>query len=156
MSIPIEITAVILGFSLGFIAFLGQDALRRWFDKHSLRKKVLKNLIIEAEENKKILDVSVMVSLRKEAWDEAKNSGIAMDLRKELREKLVDLYSSVNEKNDLLAYHKIGVQFPRGLGIIDGTGRTTTPLIQIIGDLSDSLKNKISEIIPLLGKELDC
>ncbi|MGA2683368.1 MAG: hypothetical protein ABSF44_16410 [Candidatus Bathyarchaeia archaeon] len=63
MSIPVEIGAVIIGFFLGFVAFIGEDVIRRWQDGKDIRKKVLKHLIAEAKENRSILDVSTFVSL---------------------------------------------------------------------------------------------
>lgn len=156
MLLPIEIIAVILGFSLGFIAFLVQDAVRRWLDKRDARKKILKNLISEAKENRAILEVSTWVSLQKDAWTEAKNSGIAKDFKEELREKLIALYSRITEKNELLIYFRIGIQINQSLSVQDAEREASTSLDDIIGKLSADLKDKIDEIIPILEKELDC
>ena len=147
-----EIVAAIAGFLLGFLAFIGEDFVRRRWDKRDLRKKVLKNLISEAKEDRKILEVSTWVSLQKEAWNDAKSNGVVMDLEEELREKLVDLYSRMTEKNELLVFHKIGVEKGASLGIRDGTGKVITSLDDIIAKLSDDLKKKIDEIIPILEK----
>ena len=94
-----EIAILILGFGLGFIAFLIQDVLRRKFDEQSTQKKVLKNLISEINENKKIQYHSTWVPLQKSAWEEAKTNGVVLDLADELRTRLTDLYARITEKN---------------------------------------------------------
>jgi len=149
---------IILGFFLGFFAFIGEDILRRWLDERSVRKRVLKNLISEVRENKRIQDVSTWVSLQKNAWDEAKSTGVVMDLREDLRARLIDLYARITEKNELLVYHRIGIsEFQgRGLGISDATGNVVTPLTQIIGDLTTALRTDFDSIVPLLEEALDC
>lgn len=156
MSLPIEIITAILGFFLGFFAFIGEDVLRRWLDERSLRKKVLKNLISEAKENRANLEASTWISLLKDAWNEAKNSGIAMDFKEELREKLISLYSRITEKNELLIYYRIGIQINQSLSVQGAERTTSTSLEGIIAKLSADLKDKINEIIPILEKELDC
>jgi hypothetical protein len=93
---------IVLGFILGFFGFVVEDALRRWFDRRSVRKKVLKNLLSKANENKKIQEASTWIPLQKDAWQEAKISGITMNLEEDLREKLVRLYFKITEKNELL------------------------------------------------------
>jgi hypothetical protein len=156
MSLPIEIITALLGFILGFFAFVGEDILRRWSDKRSLRKKVLKNLISEAKENRANLEVSTWISLSKDAWNEAKNSGTAMDFKEELREKLIALYSRITEKNELLIYHRVEIEINQSLSVQDAQGQNPTSLESIIVNLSAELKEKINEIIPILEKELDC
>jgi thioredoxin-like negative regulator of GroEL len=150
----IEILTVVLGFALGFIGFVAEDVLRRWLDRQSVRKKALKNLVSEAGENKKIQEVSTWIPLQKDAWYEAKNSGVVMDLKEDLRKKLVSLYSRIIEKNELLVYHKIGVEINKQLSVQGGA--VGVPLNQIIGELTSNLKEEIDSIIPLLEKALDC
>lgn len=139
---------IVLGFVLGFFAFIAEDIFRRWLDKRSVRKRVLKNLVSEVRENRRIQDVSTWVSLQKNAWDEAKSTGVVMDLREDLRARLIDLYARITEKNELLIYHRIGISQP--LGIRDTTGNIVTPLPQIIGELTASLRTDFDSIIPLL------
>jgi DNA polymerase II small subunit/DNA polymerase delta subunit B len=155
MSFETEIVAALVGLFLGFIAFIGEDFVRRWLDKRTTRKKVLKDLISEAKENRAILEASTWVSLQKDAWLEAKSNGIVMDLKEEMRGKLVDLYSRITEKNELLVFHKIGVEKGAELGVRDGAGKLVTSLNEIIAQLSVNLKKQIDELIPMLEKE-DC
>jgi len=151
-SIPIEIGAVIIGFFLGLVAFVGEDFIRRWQDRGNVRKKVLKHLIAEAKENREILGFAILVSLEKDAWNEAKSSGVAMDLKEELRGKLVTLYSKITEKNDILIYHRISIQKGEQIGIRDATGEIKSTLDEAIVKLSVDLANKLDEIIPILEK----
>lgn len=112
---------------------------------------------MEAKQNKKIQkERSTWVSLTKDAWDEAKSSGIARDLEEGVRTKLTDLYTKIIEKNELLVYHRIGVSMPEGkeLGVKDATGKVVTPLSQIIVKLTENLDKDIDSMIPLLEEEM--
>jgi hypothetical protein len=151
------IIGLVLGFLLGLVSFLIEDTVRRRRDRRFIKEKVLKNLIVEAKQNKKIQkERSTWVSLTKDAWDEAKSSGVIRDLEGGLRTKLTDLYTKIIEKNELLVYHRIGVSMPEGkeLGVKDATGKIVTPLSEIIVTLTRNLDNDIDSIIPLLEEEL--
>jgi hypothetical protein len=152
MSIPIEIEGVIIGFFLGLVAFVGEDFIRRREDKGNVRKKVLKHLLAEAKENRAILGFAILVSLEKDAWNEAKSSGVAMDLEEELRAKLIALYSRITEKNEILIYHRIGIQKGSTIGIQDATGEIKSTLDEAIVKLTVDLAKQLDEIIPMLEK----
>jgi len=150
------ITGFVLGLSSGVTLFLIEDTVRRWRDKRLIKERVLKNLILEAGQNKKIQNVSTWVSLMTDAWNEAKSTGVARDLKEELRTKLTDLYTRITEKNELLVYHKIGVSMPEGkeLGVKDATGKVMTPLSEIIVKITTDLDKDLDSIIPMLEEEL--
>jgi hypothetical protein len=149
-----DLSTIILGFILGFIAFFLQDYFRRKLDEKSLKQKVIKNLISEIEENKQITLRSTWVSLQKGAWDQAKSTGVLLDLDDELRLKLTHLYSGIIEKNELLIFHKIGIKENSTLNITDANGQNPTPLNNIIVDLTIKLKEEFDSTLVLLTKEL--
>jgi hypothetical protein len=143
-----------LGLISGLAIFLIQDFIRRKWDKMDNRKKVIRALIAELEENLSISAESTYAPLSSETWRQAVNEGLLPELKTDLSKKLLALYSKIGNKNNLLSYYQIGVQNDKQLGVTDADGKITKPLVEILGELRAKIENEINTALPLLKSEI--
>jgi len=111
-------------------ALYKQELKKRHEDEKDKLKLVLRSLLTEAQENKKITEnwkvVHSKPQLNNEAWNIFKGS--IDHLPQEIQEKLIAVYAEIKKYNSLVDYDKIKV--PYGVGSMDASIQTEAQNMQ--------------------------
>jgi uncharacterized integral membrane protein len=148
-SYPLDVTtliAFILGIISAFVVFIFQDSYTRKKDREVETEKTRNALKIELSQNAKFAQQSFHAPLSTEAWNQAIQNGQALHFDDDLLEELLNLYSMINDKNNL---GKAYLSNP-DLKIADDTGQNLVPITNVIGKLTE----KIVKEIPNVNKRL--
>jgi hypothetical protein len=143
-----------IGLLSGLVLFLFQDIIRRKLDANANRKKMIKSMILELNENKNILTESTYAPIARDVWDEWKRNGFFLEFSEELMEHFMKISAMINNRNNLLTFYQIGIQKGELLGIKNEEGNIIEPLTQTLANLRIKIEKEIDLILPLIEKEV--
>lgn len=152
MLIDPEILAALIGFSLGSMASVIRDIYKTRLNK----KVVLKAIKFELLGIKSLQKESTWVSLPINIWGEIEKSKTLLEVNEELQNGIIELYSKLSNKNNLLRYYKSGVEAGGQISVVSGDGTKSRPTQDIIVDITTNVFSIIEKLIPLIDSEIDC
>jgi hypothetical protein len=123
-------------------------------DANANRKKMIKSMILELNENKNILTESTYAPIARDVWDEWKRNGFFLEFSEELMEHFMKISAMINNRNNLLTFYQIGIQKGELLGIKNEEGNIIEPLTQTLANLRIKIEKEIDLILPLIEKEV--
>nr|MDO8082356.1 hypothetical protein [Candidatus Freyarchaeota archaeon] len=150
----------------GLASALYVEARRRKNEATSTKRRVLRNLISEMDQNRSNQTVSPLNPLSCDAWEETKRAGVSLELGEELRNELTVFYSLINYKNSLLVIytplasdawdalnptdpyrkkevHSMWLKEPYSKVLIETISNLTVKIGELISPIIDKLKSEL-------------
>lgn len=152
MLIDPEIIAALIGFSLGSMASIVRDIYKTRLNK----KVILKGVKFELLGINSLQKESTYVPLPITIWGEIEKSKTLLEVNEELQNGIIELYSKLSNKNNLLMYYKSGVEAGGGISVVSGDGTISRPAQEIIVNITKDIFSMIEKLLPLIDSEIDC
>ena len=147
MSIPPEITAVIIAFFLGPVSNIIWDEIKSRKDK----EKLLMALKTELVSILTLQEKSAYMILPKPVWEQLNKSGIFFKLDSNLRTHLLQVYASIEDKNNQVTIRNSNIGTT--ITLADGENKFTD-IHESISALTKSIRELTQRTIQLLDKEI--
>lgn len=135
-------------------AIIIADLVIRWVNGKNTRRRIIQNLFTEFEQNRSLLERSTWQPMIYDAWNDAKQNGIARKFKDSLRKDVSYLYSLILHRNHLLTLYNISLSMAHEVRIYDAQKREGRPISGIVADIKPEIEGLMDKIEPELQKLL--
>ena len=135
-------------------AIIIADLVIRWINGVLTRRRIIRNLLMEFEQNRGLLERSTWQPLIDDAWNDAKQYGMARKFKDSLRGDVSSLYSLILHRNHLLSLYNISLGRASEIRIQDAQKQESRPLSRIVADMRSEIEALMEKVEPVLKKLL--